>query len=446
MEIDLTEAKDTLVVTKIFLSGNEKTKAKIIYNELLFHIGDSIVKEDLHNQILQSKNNLNNTSLFNFVYINYWLTDEEQLYMDIKVDERWYLWALPILEQGDRNLSTFFKTGDWSRINYGLYLKKENFRGMNEIVRFKIRLGFLNEFDLSYESADYNYKLGWGAMLRYRANAQVSYNTLNNVDNVIKVESGFAQQESLVNVLFKYRSNHVNRHSVNIGYNAIHIADTVAKLNPDYLLDGNTSLEFLSLKYSYSIDYRDSKVFPLRGNLLRASALKSGFGIFTSTYNDLALQLEYLQFGNIHKRFYYGWQFGSKYGSSKDNPFVFNKGLGTSEFLNGYEYNVIRGTSYAYSKQKVIFELVPTQTANLKFIPLKQFSKLHYAFYLRTFFDTGYVYDANQDPSNFMSNTFLYSYGLGIDMVTYYDRVLSVNYAINKFGQSGFYIHVNMSL
>ncbi|WP_075603464.1 BamA/TamA family outer membrane protein [Saccharicrinis aurantiacus] len=446
MEIDLTEAKDTLVVTKIFLSGNEKTKAKIIYNELLFHIGDSIVKEDLHNQIIQSKNNLNNTSLFNFVYINYWLTDEEQLYMDIKVDERWYLWALPILEQGDRNLSTFFKTGDWSRINYGLYLKKENFRGMNEIVRFKIRLGFLNEFDLSYESADYNYKLGWGAMLRYRANAQVSYNTLNNVDNVIKVESGFAQQESLVNVLFKYRSNHVNRHSVNIGYNAIHIADTVAKLNPDYLLDGNTSLEFLSLKYSYSIDYRDSKVFPLRGNLLRASALKSGFGIFTSTYNDLALQLEYLQFGNIHKRFYYGWQFGSKYGSSKDNPFVFNKGLGTSEFLNGYEYNVIRGTSYAYSKQKVIFELVPTQTANLKFIPLKQFSKLHYAFYLRTFFDTGYVYDANQDPSNFMSNTFLYSYGLGIDMVTYYDRVLSVNYAINKFGQSGFYIHVNMSL
>ncbi len=446
MEVDLSEAKDTLIVSKVFISGNKKTKTKIIHNELLFNEGDSLSKQNIYDKIIQSRNNLNNTSLFNFVYINYWVLENEQLFVEVKVDERWYLWTLPIIEQGDRNLSAFLNSGDWSRINYGVYIKKENFRGMNEIVRLKLRLGYLNELQLSYRSAEYNDRLGWGVNICYQGNAQVSFNTLENQDHVIKVDNGFAQQVGEVNLRLKYRHNYVHRHQLIGGYNSVLVADTIADLNPDYLLDGNTSLSFLSLGYNYSIDYRDSKVYPLRGNMFEGNILKSGLGIINNSYDDLSLKLAYYQFGHLYNKFYYGWQLAGKYGSAENNPYIFNKGLGTEDFLNGFEYNVIRGTSYGFSKQKLAYEIVPTQTVNLNFLRLKQFSKLHYAFYVRAFFDSGYVYDANQHATNTMSNSFLCSYGLGIDLVTYYDKVFNFSYATNNFGDRGFYIHLDMSL
>ncbi len=446
MEVDLSEAKDTLVVSKVSISGNRKTKDKIIRNELLFNEGDSVTKIDIYDRLIQSRNNLNNTSLFNFVYVNYWVENSSQLFVDIKVDERWYLWTLPIIEQGDRNLSAFLRSGDWSRINYGVYVKKENFRGMNETVRLKLRLGFLNELQLSYRSASYNNKLGWGASVSYQGNAQISFNTLQNQDHIIKVESGFAQQIGEAQLMLTYRHNFIHRHQLIGCYNSVRIADTIATLNPDYLLDGNTELSFFTLGYNYSIDYRDSKVYPLRGNMLEVNLLKSGLGIVKNEYDDLSVKMGFYQFGQIHKHLYYGWHLAGKYGSAQNNPYVFNKGLGTDDFLNGFEYNVIRGTSYGFSKQKLSYEVIPTQTLNLNFLRLKQFSKMHYAFYLRAFFDTGYVYDAHEHVTNTMSNSMLYSYGLGLDLVTYYDKVLNVSYATNNFGMSGLYIHLDMTL
>ena len=41
-----------------------------------------------------------------------------------------------------------------------------------------------------------------------------------------------------------------------------------------------------------------------------------------------------------------------------------------------------------------------------------------------------------------MVNELQYSAGIGIDIVTYYDKVLGIEYAINRYGMKGFFFHV----
>ncbi|TLX76987.1 hypothetical protein E9993_04695 [Labilibacter sediminis] len=446
MKIDLTKAKDTLIVSKIYLAGNNKTKPKVIHNELLFKLNDQIAKNELYSLVGVSRQNLLNTSLFNFVDFNYWLISPEEIVFEIKVDERWYLWALPIFEQADRNFSAFLDNGDWSRVNYGLYLKRENFRGMNELLKLKIRMGFINQVEVLYKSAENNNKLGWGSSVQYQAHNQVSYSIIDNEAIYAKLNNSFIEQKGFARLFLNYRHNFFHRHMLEFGYNSFNIHDTLAALNSNYLLNGNTSLTYLSVKYNYNHDKRDSKAFPLDGYMFDASITQSGLGIISDDLANLSLELKYFKFGNIHNRFYYGWNIGTLLNTASNNPYIISNGLGYDDFLNGFEYNVIEGNSYAFSKQKITFELIPQKVAHLNFIGLNQFSKIHYALYLKAFYDVGYVHKENPGLSNFMTNEFLYSYGIGLDLVTYYDKVLTFNYAVNKFGKAGFYIHLNLDM
>ncbi len=444
--IDLTQANDTITVSKIRLQGNHKTKSRVIFNELLFKEGSRIDKTEFYDVVIQSRQNLENTSLFNFVYINYWLVSKDEIAFEIKVDERWYLWALPIFEQADRNLSSFLESGDWSRVNYGFYIKRENFRGMNETLKFRLRMGFLNELMLFYKSPDHNNKLSWGSSIAYQSNNQVSYNIFNNEPVQFKLDNSFVQQKWFGRLFLFYRHHHLHRHQFTLGYNGFHIKDTLAHMNPEYLQDGKTSMRFINLAYMYSFDQRDNKVYPLSGHFITGSLMQDGLNLLTSRFANFSAFVNFQQYGKLWPRFYYGINSAMKYNNKEQTPFVLNTELGYNEFLNGYEYNLIDGSSFAFQKQKIAFELIPTKTANINFISLNQFSKIHYALYVKAFSDIGYAYKSNPHFSNNLSNTFLYGYGVGVDFVTYYDKVLSINYSVNKFGTTGVYFHLDIAL
>ena len=66
---DLANIKNGIVVDSVVIVGNKQTKAKIIFRELTFKIGDTIQTWDFGNRLGNSRQNLLNTSLFNFVTI-----------------------------------------------------------------------------------------------------------------------------------------------------------------------------------------------------------------------------------------------------------------------------------------------------------------------------------------------------------------------------------------
>ncbi|MBK5285760.1 MAG: hypothetical protein JJE25_10195, partial [Bacteroidia bacterium] len=99
-----TEDTSFVRINSITIIGNKKTKSEIIFRELAFHNGDSLSQSSIGTAIQRSKENMLNTSLFNFVDIFY-KTEDSIIDVIIIVSERWYIWPLPIFELVDRNFN-----------------------------------------------------------------------------------------------------------------------------------------------------------------------------------------------------------------------------------------------------------------------------------------------------------------------------------------------------
>jgi hypothetical protein len=131
-----------------------------------------------------------------------------------------------------------------------------------------------------------------------------------------------------------------------------------------------------------------------------------------------------------------------KVATEKHVPHILNQGLGYREYLTGYEDYVMDGTDYVITKYNLKIQVIKPSSYTLPFLKAKQFNKIHYALYFNVFADAGYVNNVFPAPTNTMVNTWQFSAGAGIDLVTYYDLVFRVDYAINRYGEHGFFIHV----
>jgi hypothetical protein len=132
---------------------------------------------------------------------------------------------------------------------------------------------------------------------------------------------------------------------------------------------------------------------------------------------------------------------------SKDNKEhkVYRTGLGYGPFLRGYELFVMDGNSYGLLLSNLKYCLMQERSYNLAYIPWSQFNPIHFSFYANLFFDMAYVrgiYYA--EAGNTYVNRFLYTGGLGLDMVSYYDQVIRFEISINREGKPGFFIHTEV--
>ena len=63
--------------------------------------------------------------------------------------------------------------------------------------------------------------------------------------------------------------------------------------------------------------------------------------------------------------------------------------------------------------------------------------------YANVFYDAGYTTGVlRQESMNPITNHWQQGFGLGIDFVTYYDKVLRTELAINHKGEMGFFVHM----
>jgi hypothetical protein len=116
------------IIQEINIEGNKVTKDKIILRELVFNINKSYSASELEKLMLESRENLLNTQLFNFVTIEK-TVNSSTIEINIHIIERWYIWPVPLFEHAERNLPAFLKNPDLQRTNYGLQLNWTNFRG-----------------------------------------------------------------------------------------------------------------------------------------------------------------------------------------------------------------------------------------------------------------------------------------------------------------------------
>jgi hypothetical protein len=200
------------------------------------------------------------------------------------------------------------------------------------------------------------------------------------------------------------------------------------------------------MHYKFTNDVRDDRIYPLSGHyfdfdITNYSSLM-GMGSMQSFPDFMFFHSSYKQYWQISERYYFGASLIGSYSEKKDEPYYLAPAVGYgSDNIRGYDYYVINGQYFGIYKMNLTYELLPTQVHDFKFIPSEKFSKVHYAIYVNIFTDAGYVYDNHFYPQNVLANQLLYSGGIGLDFVTYYDKVIRFEYTINKEGQSGLFIN-----
>ncbi len=445
---NLTERPDTLVVIDDLVFVNNKVTAhKIMTREISFRPGDTLGVNELKSKIEQSRKNLMNTSLFNFVELKDSVVGVgvlERHRIEYHVIERWYIWPLPIFQLAERNLNTWLETKDFSRINYGMFLTWENFRGRRENLKILLQFGYDQKLGFSYSIPyiDKKQTIGLDFGFSQTRNHEADYNTVDNKVVRVKLADALAHREYKAFLMLTRRPSIYQTHSLELSYNDHIFADTIFELNPDFYLGTSHRAQFFKLSYFFKNDHRDFKTFPLQGYYVDLLLEKHGLGVFSGNAIDLLeAKVNARKYWKLHRRIFFAAGITARVGNYDQLPYFLKQGIGYGrDFVRGYEYYVVDGINYGILKTEFKFAIVPQQVTVIKFIPTEKFNKIPWAIYMSLHSDAGYA-PGKGDFNNDLQNKLLLGYGVGLNLVTYYDMVFRIDYSFNQLGQSGWFIH-----
>ncbi len=447
---DSFEPDSLMIIRSIEYNGNKITKERIITRELMISVGDTLSKRSLDELLVKSRENLLNTSLFNFVTTDLHTTSAKYTFTDVVFNftERWYIWPWPTIEFADRNFNTWWSENrDLTRMSYGVLLKWSNFRGRREQLDIKAQFGYSELFGFDYTIPLLNKKetLGLGIGAGYNRRHEVA--VMNEDDQLVyyKDDEKYIAQGVGSHISLIYRREIYNTHTFRLEYNFLDFDDTLTEINPYFTPEGNSKLQYFSFVYQFKSDFRDYKAYPLNGYYFDVEVGKRGFGLLDNGEVDVFYVLttfrKYYHFGG---RWYIASGLNTRFSNKERQPFYMEKAIGYGrDIVRGYEHYVVNGQNFAIFKNNFKFALIPRRTFDIGFIRSEKFSKVHYAFYLNAFFDFGFADQIYPMPelNNQLENTLLIGYGLGLDFVTYYDIVLRLEYSFNKMNEHGLYIH-----
>ena len=125
-----------------------------------------------------------------------------------------------------------------------------------------------------------------------------------------------------------------------------------------------------------------------------------------------------------------------------EQAYINRRSIGYSDFyLRGLEYYVIDGVAAAvakYTLKKKLFAFHINVPFNIKAVP-----RIPFAFFAKTYADAGYSY-IKKDFNTRLNNRFLYTGGLGIDILSLYDANINLEYSFNQLGENGIFLHARV--
>jgi len=450
VEPDTLPAKGFVVVDTILIEGNKKTKASIIYRELLFRQGDTINLDHLMELIAQSSQNLQNTRLFNEAIVKITRWRGTHIEITIALQERWYIIPGLIFELADRNFNVWWveQDHDFRRTIYGLQVYHNNVRGRNEQIFAIGTLGYTQQLWLQYSIPYINRQQRLGLQFTFHClrNKEVAFNTRNDKQQFVFVEERFILQNFMAKAGVTHRKAIHNTHLLEMGYHHNLIEDTVRELNSDYLLHNQFLQRYVVLNYLFTSDHKDNRAYPLRGYYVELQAQKKGLGLFKEA-NIFNLFATFSKYFDLGRQFYVSTQLRGKLSFPREQPYFNQVSLGFErDLVRGYEYYRIDGRMFGLAKVNLKRHLFSFVLDNSRFSPWEQVNKIPFVFYLKTYADLGYVKDDFFQTNNSLSNTLLLGWGAGLDISTYYDITFRLEYSFNKMLEHSLFLHFIMDL
>ena len=440
------DTKSCVFVSDIVINGNNVTQEDIILRELTFEIGETIPSQQWEEALRISYENVQNTTLFNFVTIEQHEdnSQENAVIVSIEVVERWYLWVFPYVSYSDRNLNAWYEADDIRRFSYGIEMKYRNFLGRKNNLDFTFISGYNQNYGLLYDipyimgKRNLGLKFGGG----YKRDKEAAYITENNKIIYFNGDDKFAKQSAYVFVEPYFRFGHRNKLFLNFSYNNTLFHEKLPFLNDDFCcLEGNR-FQYFSLLATFKNDFRDEQNYPLDGHYFELMMEKIGFGAFVTSPDVFYAKITTDWYQPIKGRWYWASNLTMKMSANQDIPYFLNQGLGyKNDYVRSYELYVIDAMNFALIKNNLKYAILNPVTRYIPFVKNERFGKIHFALYANVFFDCAYSWKMPEDTTSFLDNKFIFGTGIGLDFVTYYDKVLRLEYGINDMGETGLFVH-----
>ncbi|MDR0693918.1 MAG: BamA/TamA family outer membrane protein [Prevotellaceae bacterium] len=432
-----------LLINDISITGNRQSRASVILRELVFSKGDTVAFPQLQTMLDVSRNNIINTSLFNYVYVTAdTVSTGTAVNIKIEVEERWYIWPVVDLVFEDRNISTWIRNPNWSRFSFGAGVDIQNMRGLNEKLHITARIGYQRGVSLSYAdiALDRAKRHLFGFSTSYNMVHNTAYKTENNKPLYVTTSENPVRQRYSAGINYLFRPEIHERHTANITFEHTSIDDTLLLLNRHYWGGTHTRRNNINVTYSYANDHRDVYFYPLEGTFFKITGAMD-----VALDGSLLTASVYPEFGfykALATRWFYAGVLNGKMTVANTRAYLVEKALGYgANYLRGYEDYVMDGHYFALMKNTLRFLLMPTKVIEIKWLSgLPKFNKIHFTLYANVFADLGYIYNNRPAPGNTFENSFLYSGGAGLDLVTYYDIVIRVDYSVNKKKEGGIFV------
>jgi len=408
-------------VINIDIKGNKVTKDYIIRREISFKEGTVITSSQLFDAIVKARQDVVNTQLFLEVIPIIKTLTAQEMEIEFTVKERWYIFPVPYFKLVDRNLNQWIveQNSSLERINYGLKFNWYNVSGRRDKLNFNYINGYNRQYSLYYEQpfADKKLEKGFLFGVYYTSTRQTSYATDSNKQVFFPVANNqindFVRTSFRAEAGLSYRKGINHRHYVRLQFVNERIADTIAQLisqntNKGYVpffTDNKTRQSFGEISYNYQYFDLDNIAYPL------------GEKTFLAFYSLATLKVPFKQ------------------------PMYNLPAMGYGDFyLQGLEYYVVDGVLAGMLRTTVAQELfrvnIPTfiiKNEKYKRIPFRVIGKVYS--------NIGGAYTPYNTVS-ILNNRFLYTYGAGLDIISYYDFTARFDYSFNQLGEKGLFLHV----
>lgn len=449
ISLTLVAQQDSLsyvVIDEIVLEGNHVTKPSIVFRELTFAVGDTIPDDRLNDELRISKENVQNTTLFNFVEMKVVDGDNHDVAVVIKLTERWYIWPYPYLVYSDRNLNSWYEADDFSRFSYGFDLEYKNFLGLKHTLKITAIGGYNQNYGFSYDMPylDKNQSFGFEFGVGYKRDKEVAYETVDNKVKYLNIDDEFAKQTAYAFVKPYYRFGFRNRLFISLEYNDTRFNDSLLSLNDDFVNSlGDNRFQYFALSATFKNDFRDEQNYPLNGHYFEVLLQKNGLGIFKTEPDEFYGKVTFDWYQPIAGRWYWATNVTTKMSSDSEVEYFLNQGLGyKNDYVRTYELYVVDASNFALMKNNLKFAIMNPTTRYIPFIKNERFGKIHFALYANVFFDCAYSWGVPEYRLSNIDNRFIFGTGVGVDFVTYYDKVVRFEYGVNDMGETGLFIHL----
>ena len=438
----LTES-NWLLLQEYILRNNKHTKENVILRELSLKPGDKINKYELPQLLLHTYNRLMHTSMFNDVQVKDSIVGEH-LYIICDFRERWYIYPLPVLNQGGLNIGSLLSEKNFKMLNYGMRLVHYNFRGRAEFLEMKVVMGFSREFSLRYEIPSINKKrtLGINIGASFAANNKINPSADNCKLQTIEVKRNILWKQNY-SLGLVWRPGFFTKHVLIFSYDYRAVSDTVITANPHYFTNSEKSMAYFGIEYFLKLDKRDWYAYPKKGFLWELSLMQTGLGIEpVNSLNMFRAHSLFYYYQPIAGRLYAAAGLSLYFSASPSQPYVMQAALGYGEYVRGYEPYVIHGQHYSVVKTNLRYELLKRKVFRIKKIKWNQINTIPLALYLGLHCDAAYVRDDKRFFNNPLANRLKAGYGLGLDVVTIYSIVFRFEYSFTETGSNGFFFSI----